>query len=189
MRPFWQGFYKLAKADKEVATIAVINGGSILMGKRRDNEKWTNPGGHMDPGETPIEGAKRELFEETGIKADSLDFMNSKTITKPDGSKIKVHAFKLDAGKHKTTMSNDPDQEVYRWQYIKLPLPNHIRDHLHVPKGNVIFDSLGIDYKSSEKTAASRNAVMDALRQQFAHYLHQNDKHHKDKSHQMGDQI
>lgn len=30
---------------------------------------WTIPGGHLDPGEHPLDGAKRELFEETGVIA------------------------------------------------------------------------------------------------------------------------
>lgn len=34
--------------------------------KRR--KSYEHPGGHVEPNETPIEAAKRELFEETGIK-------------------------------------------------------------------------------------------------------------------------
>ncbi|WP_307825651.1 NUDIX domain-containing protein [Streptomyces sp. MBT33] len=31
---------------------------------------WVPPGGRVDPGETPREAARRELFEETGVRAD-----------------------------------------------------------------------------------------------------------------------
>ncbi|MFE1312442.1 NUDIX domain-containing protein [Streptomyces sp. NPDC058755] len=33
---------------------------------------WVPPGGRVEPGETPREGARRELFEETGVKAELL---------------------------------------------------------------------------------------------------------------------
>lgn len=34
--------------------------------KRR--ESYEHPGGHVEPNETPMEAAKRELFEETGVE-------------------------------------------------------------------------------------------------------------------------
>lgn len=34
--------------------------------------RWNGIGGHIEPGETPDEGARRELWEETGIKLDNL---------------------------------------------------------------------------------------------------------------------
>lgn len=31
--------------------------------------KWLQPGGHLDEGETPLDAARRETFEETGVAA------------------------------------------------------------------------------------------------------------------------
>jgi len=41
----------------------------VWVGQRRDNslEAWQMPQGGLDPGEAPLEGALRELEEETGI--------------------------------------------------------------------------------------------------------------------------
>lgn len=40
--------------------------GKILLSKHRNRATWETQGGHIEPGETPLEAAKRELFEESG---------------------------------------------------------------------------------------------------------------------------
>lgn len=167
---FWKGFSKQAGAA-QVACVAVINGDKILLGKRLDNQKWTTPGGHMDPGETPVQGAIRELYEESGIKAkpEDLEHLATKTITKPDGKVLTVHGFKLDEGKHKTSVKNDPDEEVARWIWKPIPLPEEVANNLHVQKGNVLFDALKIDYPQEKKASILNgksiyNAIMTGFK-------------------------
>lgn len=56
----------------------LIKDNRILLGKRLSKAgfgTWGLPGGHPEPGEQLIEGAKRELYEETGIKAIKLEFL------------------------------------------------------------------------------------------------------------------
>ena len=48
--------------------------GEILLEKRTDNHKWGYAGGSIELNETVEECAKRELFEETGLIADELEF-------------------------------------------------------------------------------------------------------------------
>ena len=40
--------------------------GKILLSRHRDRTTWETQGGHIEPGETPLEAARRELFEESG---------------------------------------------------------------------------------------------------------------------------
>jgi len=50
--------------------VMLINAeGKVWVGQRRDNslEAWQMPQGGLDEGEAPLEGALRELEEETGI--------------------------------------------------------------------------------------------------------------------------
>jgi ADP-ribose pyrophosphatase YjhB (NUDIX family) len=44
----------------------------LLLLKRTDNECWGPPGGAVEPGEVVEEAAKRETFEETGLKLEEL---------------------------------------------------------------------------------------------------------------------
>ena len=40
--------------------------GKILLSRHRDRTTWETQGGHIESGETPIEAARRELYEESG---------------------------------------------------------------------------------------------------------------------------
>ena len=40
-----------------------------LYSRHRERDTWETAGGHIEPGETPLDAAKRELFEETGAVA------------------------------------------------------------------------------------------------------------------------
>jgi len=122
---------------KRVAAIAIMHDHHILMGKRRDNGKWTNPGGHLNAGEDPVKGAVREVKEEVGLDLDPhlLKHLESRIVKKPDGSKIEVHGYRVDLReKPATTIVQDPDEEVHRWQWVKTDSDfGHIEGNLHVP--------------------------------------------------------
>jgi 8-oxo-dGTP pyrophosphatase MutT (NUDIX family) len=130
---------------KEVASVAVVHDGKILMMQRRDNERWTLPGGHLEEKEDPKEGAKRELKEEAGIDASNIKKLGSKEVKTFTGKKMKIHAFICEPKeKPKFTSKNDPDKEAktYKWVSMKN-FPEDIKHNLHSPR-NVVLEKLGI---------------------------------------------
>jgi len=56
-----------------VSDAAIIDDdGKILLIRRADNALWAMPGGALDVGETPSQGAVREALEETGITCEPI---------------------------------------------------------------------------------------------------------------------
>lgn len=84
-----------AKGGKtRFADVLVFRGDKLLILQRSDNgsytDSWCIPGGHVDPGETFIEAARRELQEETGI--DLLE-SNLVEVAVYDNKDVEIHYF------------------------------------------------------------------------------------------------
>ena len=129
----------------EVASVAVVSEGRLLMGLRRDDFRWTLPGGHLEPGEDPLKGAIRELAEETGIVAADLIHLGSEDIITFTGQNKRIHAYRLDNPPGAYTNADDPDHEVYHWEWIPISdgLPDHVAKNLHSSK-NVVLRAMGL---------------------------------------------
>lgn len=54
------------------ASVIVVRDGQILLQKRKDNGCWGYHGGCLEPGECLEDAARRELYEETGLRAKSM---------------------------------------------------------------------------------------------------------------------
>ncbi|MCL2592396.1 MAG: NUDIX domain-containing protein [Defluviitaleaceae bacterium] len=62
-------FYKIHEIDDSLLKYAVIISkyrGKWVFCKHKNRDTWEVPGGHRESGETILQAAKRELFEETG---------------------------------------------------------------------------------------------------------------------------
>ena len=62
------------------ASAVVVGPRGVLLHRHRRLHRWLQPGGHLDPGETTEDAARREGGEETGL-----------ALTHPDGGPVLVH--------------------------------------------------------------------------------------------------
>lgn len=93
----------MAKEKKTTsAGVIVTDGPRLIMGHVTGQKEWDLPKGGIDPGESGLAAAVRELAEETGLRADPYQLI-------PLG----VHAYK----KHKDLM-------LYVWVLPILPDPD-----------------------------------------------------------------
>ena len=73
-----------------LAAIAVLrHAGRVLLVRRKnppDAGRWGFPGGHVDPGETALAAALRELAEETGVQGRAQGYLTNLDIIQHDAT-------------------------------------------------------------------------------------------------------
>lgn len=112
----------------------VVRDDKLLLIRRTDDGLWALPGGITDPGETPAETARRELWEEAGITGrvtQLLGIFDSRFWR----SEKKIHfyhvVFLIDAGDAEPQPSSEVSAAAYFGEGELPPLsPGH---HLRAP--------------------------------------------------------
>ena len=101
---------------RDRATVVVVRNGRVLL-VRGNSGKFVMPGGGIDPGELPIAAAARELQEETGLDAESVEplFVWESAIHRH-------HVFRVDAG---GDVAMGPEITDFRWWNRRECLPTY----------------------------------------------------------------
>ena len=142
---------------RRVATVGIMHGNHLLMGKRRDNGLWTCPGGHMDPGEDYFTGALREVEEETGLRLIPIQMQalsDTHQLVDKEGLPLHVQPFVVQLSERPaTSMKQDPDGEVERWRWVDTTngIPPEMAEQMHTPLNrNVLMQELGFAPETEE---------------------------------------
>ena len=107
--------------------VMILDGNKILLGHRSKNRKdtggfsevdcWTVPGGKQEYNETFLEGAKREVKEETNLDVDELELFNASDDIQSDRHYITLQVIaKKHSGKLKIMEPTKEDD----WQWFDL---------------------------------------------------------------------
>jgi 8-oxo-dGTP diphosphatase len=136
---------------RERATLLfVVRDDSILLIHKKRGlgaGKVNGPGGRLSPGEDPIDGALREVWEEVGVTVDDVEQMGELSFQFTDGHSIHCHVFRAGrlSGRPRVTdeatpfwvpLDEIPYQEMWDDDRLWLPLMLQGRRFL----GRVLFD-------------------------------------------------
>ena len=94
--------YIRSKVEHDIVILNFAGGiladeeGRVLLQLRGDKKTWAIPGGAMELGETSLQAAVREFYEETGIAVEAKRLLNVYTNfaeTYPNGDKVQTVVF------------------------------------------------------------------------------------------------
>lgn len=127
----------------QAVSIVVIQDDAVFLGRRlkkTDNcGKLGFPGGKVDPGETPLESAIRELRQETGIEVTELKPLGQLELVNPDFGYYTSYGFGLQLPRNQQLKNLEPDKNA-GWVKIPLSKLRDISDSMLLP-GTKAFGS------------------------------------------------
>jgi len=127
--------------------IMLLKDGKVLLGKRNDDPKkadsllhgestWTCPGGKLDFGERIVDAAKKELLEETGIKANDLKLISVTNEIVHDAHFVTIGFLCKDFESEPKIME---PEEITEWKWFSL---NKLPENMYPPSLKLINNYL-----------------------------------------------
>jgi 8-oxo-dGTP diphosphatase/2-hydroxy-dATP diphosphatase len=107
---------------KPLTLVLVHQGDKILLGMKKRGfgaGNWNGFGGKLEEGETIEEAARRELFEECGLSAETLEKMGVLEFHLFEGKILEVHIFKC---RDFTGLLGESEEMMPQWfDVAKIP--------------------------------------------------------------------
>ena len=117
-----------------------------------NKDKWVGVGGKFEEKETPFDCARREITEETGLVADSLNYRGLVTFVSNEFGTEYMHLFHTDS--FSGNLKDDCDEGVLEWidknEVLNLPLWEGDKIFLDLLTKDVPFFSLKLVYEGSK---------------------------------------
>ena len=89
-----------AESPKYVVVLSSCEG-KFLLSRHKQRTTWETQGGHIEPGETPLDAARRELYEESGAAEFTIvplfDYEAGDDLGSATGVVFLAHITKLEA--------------------------------------------------------------------------------------------
>ena len=96
------------------------DGRVVLVRQSYAGQCWTQPGGRLEPGEDPIEGVLREIYEETHARAEVVNFVGA--YVSPHNNDVVLH-FRCAVRHQHEWSASDEIIDCARFSQGRLPSP------------------------------------------------------------------
>ena len=131
----------LANSIKPASAVAILNSNrELLMLHRKDNKKWTMPGGTMEFGESLTDCALREVKEESGLDVEIKDIIGTYTdpnirVAYSDGEVRQEFTIVYYGEALNYDVSLDDESRQFKWlsldKVLELPLADSQRRRIN----------------------------------------------------------
>ncbi|NIO44176.1 MAG: NUDIX domain-containing protein [Candidatus Aenigmarchaeota archaeon] len=127
--------------------VMLLKDDKVLLGKRNDDSikadsllhgegTWTCPGGKLDFGEKIVDAVKKEIFEETGIKANYLNVVSVTNEIVSDAHFVTIGFLCKDFEGEPKIME---PEEIVEWKWFSL---NKLPENIYPPSLKLINNYL-----------------------------------------------
>ncbi len=94
----------------------------LLLGRRTDTKNMCSPGGKVEIGESPLQGALRETKEESNVKVNSCKFYDCEMHTAENGKNWTSFMFISDDFDVSTIKNQESEVEPWGWYSVEEAL-------------------------------------------------------------------